>query len=186
MRDQCFCGSQRLFARCCEPYLLGTVIAPTAEALMRSRYSAFCTRNVDYLIATHHPTAVSASDRESLVQTFRTAEWINLLIISKQKGQKKDKTGIVEFVAAYRPRLDFPVAVSSTAFTDDRPHRKAGQESSSQPTPNNASQLHERSQFVQARGQWFYLAGESLPPYQPRRSHPCWCGSAKPFKHCHG
>ncbi|NEQ54934.1 MAG: zinc chelation protein SecC, partial [Leptolyngbya sp. SIO3F4] len=35
-------------------------------------------------------------------------------------------------------------------------------------------------------GCWFYLDGEMLPPILPKRNQPCWCGSGKKFKHCHG
>jgi SEC-C motif-containing protein len=37
----CPCGSQKPFSDCCEPYVSGAEAAPTAEALMRSRYSAY-------------------------------------------------------------------------------------------------------------------------------------------------
>ncbi|MGB3571987.1 MAG: YchJ family metal-binding protein [Phormidesmis sp.] len=183
--NRCYCGSQRLFSRCCEPYLLSAAVALTAEVLMRSRYSSFCTGHVDYLLATHHPSASSSGDREGLLQTIRATEWLNLLVIDKQKGQKKDTTGVVEFVAAYRSRLG-PAAVSNAASN------------AASNTTGNVAQLHERSKFVREKGfvrekelvreksRWFYLEGEILPPYQPKRSHPCWCGSGKPFKHCHG
>ena len=45
----CYCGSKLAFAKCCKPYLEKHRAAPTPEALMRSRYSAFCTGDVDYL-----------------------------------------------------------------------------------------------------------------------------------------
>ncbi|MEO0869843.1 MAG: YchJ family protein [Cyanobacteria bacterium J06642_11] len=47
-------------------------------------------------------------------------------------------------------------------------------------------QLHEQSRFVKENNQWFYVNGDRLPPIVPKRSHPCWCGSGKKFKHCHG
>ncbi|MEO0825855.1 MAG: YchJ family metal-binding protein, partial [Cyanobacteria bacterium J06642_9] len=47
-------------------------------------------------------------------------------------------------------------------------------------------QPHERSRFVKQKDRWFYLDGEILPPLAPKRSEPCWCGSGKKFKHCHG
>ena len=46
----CPCGSQQTFENCCQPLLAGMAFADTAEALMRSRYSAFSTGNIDYLI----------------------------------------------------------------------------------------------------------------------------------------
>ncbi|EEG87692.1 hypothetical protein PROPEN_00103 [Proteus penneri ATCC 35198] len=50
MSSLCPCNSQLFYSDCCEPYHLGQKNAPTAEALMRSRYSAFVKHNDDYLI----------------------------------------------------------------------------------------------------------------------------------------
>ncbi|MEM6452895.1 MAG: YchJ family metal-binding protein [Cyanobacteria bacterium P01_C01_bin.69] len=172
VNQKCWCGSRRAFSSCCEPYLTGDAIAPTAEALMRSRYSAFCTKSVDYLLATHHPswrksTASNNTDERILLsRSVNTTQWINLLIIKKQGGQKKDKTGRVEFVAAYRPKSALPVDMTVQS-------------------PDGITQLHENSRFVREQGRWFYVDGDILPPYQPKRSQPCWCGSGKPYKHCH-
>jgi SEC-C motif-containing protein len=159
----CPCGSRQPFTRCCQPYLQGQVPAPTAEALMRSRYTAYCQGNIDYLIATHHPSQRQPGDgplgpvfdhRASLTQTIHQTQWQGLTIVQTEQGQPTDGEGIVEFVAAYRA-----------------------------PMPG---QLHERSHFVQEKGRWFYLKGEILPPLTPRRNQPCWCGSGNKFKHCHG
>ena len=53
--SNCPCGSGRTLDQCCGPYLDGTAKAPTPEALMRSRYSAFVTVNVDHLERTLLP-----------------------------------------------------------------------------------------------------------------------------------
>ena len=37
----CHCGSGRPYSNCCAPYISASEPAPTAEALMRSRYSAY-------------------------------------------------------------------------------------------------------------------------------------------------
>ena len=50
----CHCGSGKPYVKCCEPYINGEP-APTAEALMRSRYSAYVVGAVDYLGETLHP-----------------------------------------------------------------------------------------------------------------------------------
>src|SRR3954451_23601390 len=49
--DRCPCGSGDPFVECCGRYLDGGRVAPTAEALMRSRYPAFARRDVDHLLA---------------------------------------------------------------------------------------------------------------------------------------
>jgi SEC-C motif-containing protein len=47
-------------------------------------------------------------------------------------------------------------------------------------------QIHERSRFVKQKGRWFYVDGDQLPPVFPKRNEPCWCGSRKKYKVCHG
>lgn len=136
---------------------------------MRSRYTAFVLGDIDYLLVTHHPD-YRANDRASLAQTIRTTQWVNLIILATQKGQRKDKTGSVEFVAVYSKR-------TSAGITETAP--------SGSPT-GELNQLHEKSQFVREGNRWFYTQGDLLPPYQPKRNQPCWCGSGLRFKQCHG
>lgn len=47
-------------------------------------------------------------------------------------------------------------------------------------------QLHERSRFVKENDQWFYVDGELLPAVKLGRNEPCFCGSGKKIKRCHG
>jgi SEC-C motif-containing protein len=50
----CPCSSGLPYARCCRPYHAGEA-APTPQALMRSRYSAYALNKPDYVMATTHP-----------------------------------------------------------------------------------------------------------------------------------
>lgn len=181
-KTQCLCHRQRPFSTCCEPYLLGSALAPTAEALMRSRYSAFCQGNLDYLMSTHHPTYRKADERLGLRESVNNTQWTNLLIVSTQKGKAKDKTGTVTFVAAYR-RKPLPIMGLSGEFSGGLPGRTSGDASGEPSDP--LLQLHERSRFVKENGHWLYTEGDILPLYRPKRTHPCWCGSGKKFKQCH-
>lgn len=72
----CPCGSAMLYADCCGRFHAGALHlqAPTAEALMRSRYSAFVRDLTDYLLATWH-----ASTRPSSLETNETGlKWLGL------------------------------------------------------------------------------------------------------------
>ncbi|MGE0484716.1 MAG: YchJ family protein [Gammaproteobacteria bacterium] len=90
----CPCGSGRDFAACCGPYLDGVTAAPTAEALMRSRYSAFVRGDADYLLASWHPdTRPAALDHDPGLK------WLGLRILAVEQGGAGDATGVVEFVA---------------------------------------------------------------------------------------
>jgi SEC-C motif-containing protein len=61
--DPCPCGSARPLAACCGRYHDGDLAsqAPTAETLMRSRYSAFVLDRLDYLLASWHPSTRPAT-----------------------------------------------------------------------------------------------------------------------------
>ncbi|MBE9028237.1 YchJ family protein [filamentous cyanobacterium LEGE 11480] len=137
--NPCPCGSNKLYTECCEPYHTGVAVAPTAEALMRSRYSAFCKRDIDYIVRTRHASTRKNDDRRSLRQTFNLTHWIGLTILKTQKGQPKDKKGVVEYVAECRD-------TQAQGFNVE------------------VKQLHEKSRFVKEDDQWFYVGGELLPP----------------------
>lgn len=51
----CPCGSGRRFEHCCGPLLRGERMAPDAETLMRSRYTAHARGDTAWLLATWHP-----------------------------------------------------------------------------------------------------------------------------------
>ena len=51
---------------------------------------------------------------------------------------------------------------------------------------NELGQLHERSRFVKTDGRWFYVDGDILPVTVPKLKEPCWCGSGKKYRQCHG
>lgn len=93
---RCPCLSGLPFAECCSRFHDG-LPAPTAVALMRSRYSAFATGNSAYLLATwHHST------RPTNLQLDDGIGWYRLDILATAKGGPLDSTGIVEFEALYR------------------------------------------------------------------------------------
>ena len=91
----CPCGGGP-YTECCEPFHVGLAEAPTAEALMRSRYSAFALGLGDYLWRTWHPR--TRPERVALDDT----DWVGLEILDVADGTERDQTGIVEFVAHYR------------------------------------------------------------------------------------
>jgi SEC-C motif domain protein len=84
------------YVACCGPLHSGTVTAPTALALMRSRYSAFAVRDAGYLLATWHPATRPAS-----VDLDPAVEWRRLQISGHTGGTEGDNAGTVEFVAHY-------------------------------------------------------------------------------------
>jgi SEC-C motif-containing protein len=97
----CYCGSERSYEECCKPYHDGTARPETAEALMRSRYSAYVVQNIDYVLATHDPGTVDEVDREGATKWSQEAAWEGLEIVNTEKGGPGDDEGVVEFIARY-------------------------------------------------------------------------------------
>ena len=96
--ELCPCGSGKHYADCCGQYLAGTANAPTAEALMRSRYTAFVFQDEDYLRDSWHPDTRPA-DIDARDADIR---WLGLKIKRTEAGGEADDTGTVEFVARYK------------------------------------------------------------------------------------
>lgn len=92
--ELCYCGSQKLFAKCCEPFLLGTTLPTTAEELMRSRYSAYVTKNVPYILETTSPKFRKYYNPKSILEWASNSTWISLEILSSSEKR-------VKFVATY-------------------------------------------------------------------------------------
>ena len=93
----CECGSGVSADRCCVRYVEGEVAAPTAQALMRSRYYAFIHRNAEYLLESWHPS----SRPTTLDFEQDTTQWQKLQILDCVDGDVNDTRGIVEFKAYY-------------------------------------------------------------------------------------
>ncbi|MFT3733820.1 MAG: YchJ family metal-binding protein [Rhodocyclaceae bacterium] len=92
--DVCPCGNAS-YAACCGRYHAGEA-APNAEALMRSRYSAYVLRLSPYLLDTWHPDTRPAS----LDLDDDPCQWIGLQVLSH--ALQDDSHATVAFVARYR------------------------------------------------------------------------------------
>ena len=97
----CPCGSGRPYEECCETYIEGRETAPTAEALMRSRYAAHTLGKYDSLNETVHPSIRDEADHEDMKKWSEAVEWEGLEIFSTKDGAETDETGEVSFEARY-------------------------------------------------------------------------------------
>ena len=93
----CHCGSGKPYAACCGRLHSGAENAASAEALMRSRYSAYVLGLEPYLLATWH-----ASTRPAALHLAEDAgtKWLGLEVRRHQTQDASHAT--VEFVARYR------------------------------------------------------------------------------------
>lgn len=127
----CPCESGKPYEQCCAVYHLGSAAA-SAEALMRSRYSAYALVTekpalVTYLLQTWHPD----TRPESLTLTSEDSiKWLGLQVKRHQVTSPND--AIVEFVARYK-------------FANN--------------LSGKAERLHEISQFNLIDGRWYYVDG---------------------------
>ena len=98
----CPCGSGRPFGDCCAPYIQGKSLPPTAEALMRSRYTAFARQEMPYLASTLHPSQRHDYDEAGATRWARESDWEGLEIIEVSQDPANANRGSVEFRASYR------------------------------------------------------------------------------------
>lgn len=158
---QCPCGSGRDLDACCGLYISGKEKAPTAEALMRSRYTAFATDHVDYLIETSTPHALKDFNVEQARHDAKQVQWQGLDILETQAGGANDNEGFVTFVFHYRFQNKNQSQHEKARFC------KVGD-----------AWLYDDSVLDPK--------GEPVRIEKTGRNDPCPCGSGKKYKKCCG
>ncbi|MFF3463410.1 YchJ family protein [Streptomyces sp. NPDC002619] len=93
----CPCGLPESYDKCCGRYHTGDAAAPTAEALMRSRYSAFVVGDAGYLLRTWHPRT-----RPARLELDPGMRWTGLKVEDARDGSAFHSAGSVTFRASYR------------------------------------------------------------------------------------
>lgn len=161
--SHCPCGESQSYEKCCGPYHQGEVYPPTAEKLMRARYSAFVQQEFEFIESTHDPQNKKDFDIEAVKEWSTQSEWEELEIKNTEGGQENDETGKVEFIARYYD------------------HKQKYHEH------------HELADFQKRNGKWFFSDGKFIGPEtivreEPKigRNEPCPCGSGKKYKKCCG
>ncbi len=157
----CPCGSGREYAQCCEPYIKGSKDAPTAEALMRSRYTAYVVHDIDYIVKTCVAEGQKDIDVEQTRLWSKRSQWLGLRILTSEKGSPNDTEGTVEFEATYI--LD---------GLKDTHHERAYFKK------EGGHWRYERGDIVPTT---IVRAGPRVG-----RNDPCPCGSGKKYKQCCG
>lgn len=95
--ERCPCLSGTTYGACCGPLHRGERTAPTAEALMRSRYSAFAVGDAKYVLTTWHPRT-----RPDTLELDPDLDWRRLDVLTTRAGGPFDDAGEVEFAAFCR------------------------------------------------------------------------------------
>ncbi len=94
----CPCGSGKTYEECCELLISGSKVADSAEQMMRSRYTAYSDKNIDYIIKTTHPEKAAELNPTELKSWANSTTWESLQIVDASEE------GIVEFIAYYREK----------------------------------------------------------------------------------
>lgn len=94
----CPCGSGLTYDDCCGPIIAGAP-APTAEALMRSRYTAYVLGALDHVERTHAPEIRADFNRAEAERNVAEVEWLSLDV---QRAEEDGNAGTVEFTIRFR------------------------------------------------------------------------------------
>ena len=160
--ESCPCHSGKTYGECCAPILEDGVKAPTAEALMRARYSAYVVGNVEFLKTSVIDEAQKEFDYNVSQAWSQSSTWHGLEILRVEKGGPDDTTGIVEFRARYTAGGEFCNHHEVSEFRKENGEWR----------------------FVDGT-----LVGETPQRREtPKvgRNDPCPCGSGKKYKKCCG
>jgi SEC-C motif-containing protein len=96
--EMCLCHSGKLYLDCCGIFLSEEKFAETPEQLMRSRYSAYVSINIDYIARTMRGPAAKGFNKPQTEAWARQVKWLELKVL--QATREKD-SGLVEFIASY-------------------------------------------------------------------------------------
>lgn len=96
MKPACPCRLGETYDLCCGRFHRSEAIPPTAERLMRSRFTAFAVGDVDYLLRTWYPRT-----RPRAIDLDPDQRWVRLDILHTARGGLLDNAGTVEFRAHY-------------------------------------------------------------------------------------
>ena len=120
---KCPCDPTKNYTDCCEKAHKNIQNILTAEALMRSRYSAFALANIDYLHKSHHTsTRPSEEENKEILEWTKSVEWIKLEIINTNKGTATDITGNVNFKAFFKENDKINFIKENSYFCKEQNH----------------------------------------------------------------
>ncbi|WP_382264528.1 YchJ family protein [Hoeflea alexandrii] len=141
---------------CCGRFHAGEP-APTAEALMRSRYAAYALGRLDYITATCAGPAAAGFDVKEAEQSQLGTNWLGLEIVRSRKGREADEDGTVSFIARYSHNGTAGALEETSQF-----------------------------RRIDGRWLYWDRLNEAAAPRQANvgRNDPCPCGSGKKYKKC--
>ena len=117
----CYCGSNTPFENCCQIYLTGAKKAPTAETLMRSRYSAYAIGAADYLVATTHSSTRKLHRKVDILEWSKSNHWLQLEVLASTATTVKFKAYYIDYqgkAQVHEEHSTFVLEVDSWFYVD--------------------------------------------------------------------
>lgn len=153
--DNCICGSGKERQACCHRFIELGELPGHPEELMRSRYVAFATSKVDYLLKTE--MLKEANTYEGLLKSCAATNWRGLRVINSNKSGTK---GIVQFEARFTRSGNAGILKEKSSFK------------------------YIDNQWFYVGGDADWLEAKPSGQKKVKRNDPCPCGSGKKFKKC--
>lgn len=129
----CPCGSEKKYKKCCRVFHDKKALASLASELMRSRYSAFATKNADYIIETTH--------KDNPDFTVDINSW-RADVLAFCEYTVFEKLDVLEFIEG---EFESFVTFKATLKQDKKD-----------------VSFTEKSRFLKENGKWFYVDGTFL------------------------
>lgn len=162
MDDLCPCGSQQSYESCCEPFITSKLDAPSAEQLMRARYTAYAKGAVEFILNTTIEEKRKECDEKAIRSWSKNSAWHKLEIINTKNGQLEHDEGLVEFIAHF----------SESGILKNL-HEKASFKKIDGKWYYDDSEIEKPQPFTRSEA-------------KVSRNEPCTCGSGKKYKKCCG
>ncbi|NKB47616.1 MAG: hypothetical protein GKR77_07500 [Legionellales bacterium] len=96
----CFCGSGVAYVACCQPLLTGKQWPTTAEALMRSRYTAYRLVDIHYIQKTMAGPALNGFSKNQAKRWAQRVKWQGLTLVATTLNEAGTQA-TVEFIARF-------------------------------------------------------------------------------------
>ena len=158
----CPCGSKAAYDECCGLYIDQGKSAPTPEALMRSRYTAYTMANILHVDKTQRDEDDDPFDPAKAEDWAKHSKWLGLEVKRSWFDESNPNVGYVEFVARYEYK--------------NKPERL------------HEISLFEKVDgewlYVDGEMQEPPKPKQHVNPNKVGRNEPCPCGSGKKYKQC--
>lgn len=120
---QCPCNIEKKYSDCCQKAHQNIGSVSSAEALMRSRYSAFVLANIEYLQKSHYSkTRPSKKEKRNIEKWTKSVKWLKLEVLNTAKGATNENVGTVEFKAFFMENGTVNVIHENSKFTLENYH----------------------------------------------------------------